>query len=308
MNSPVKHSREWFDAHLPGEGRRDDSIPPALRAFSEALCLTYGINGICDPMYIVNVSAYELGCGDGAGTFFPLKEKITPEKIDHLIKRLAGSYGANIPSGDPGLKGIAALFSAASGSIGLSPAVLEDSTAARRVTAPPHTLNGGCPRHYVPSDILAELVDRLPELGGDVSLTAVVEMYPQVQYREPRVFAIQFMSDTPVGAPLRNVATCIPDLQGVDGNWLNVQKPGGRPYEVAINHQVNLADPLDSVLARKFAESSSLITLCRDDQVRAAHLMLKKHGVAATIRDLSEQMPADALAASPHEDAHDVPR
>lgn len=45
------------------------SIPTNLRRVSERLCRSYGIRGSCDPMYISNVIAVELGLGDGLSHF-----------------------------------------------------------------------------------------------------------------------------------------------------------------------------------------------------------------------------------------------
>ena len=54
----------WFDDKF-GEG-----TPENLRRLTERLCRAYGITrGICDPMYIANVIASELGLGDGHGHF-----------------------------------------------------------------------------------------------------------------------------------------------------------------------------------------------------------------------------------------------
>lgn len=45
------------------------TVPDNIKRLSTRLCRSYGINGICDPMYIANVIAYELGMGDGSGNF-----------------------------------------------------------------------------------------------------------------------------------------------------------------------------------------------------------------------------------------------
>lgn len=46
-------------------------VPKDLRRLSERLCRSYGIRGCCDPMYIANVIAVELGLGDGYSNFKP---------------------------------------------------------------------------------------------------------------------------------------------------------------------------------------------------------------------------------------------
>lgn len=43
--------------------------PEDLKRLSERICNAYGINGICDPAYIGNVIAHELGFGDGRNHF-----------------------------------------------------------------------------------------------------------------------------------------------------------------------------------------------------------------------------------------------
>lgn len=50
--------------------RKPYQIPPKLRELSSRLCRSYGIRGQCDPMYIANVIAFELGMGDGKGHFY----------------------------------------------------------------------------------------------------------------------------------------------------------------------------------------------------------------------------------------------
>ena len=44
-------------------------IPPDLRRLAARLCRSYGIRGCCDPMYIANIIALELGLGDGQSHF-----------------------------------------------------------------------------------------------------------------------------------------------------------------------------------------------------------------------------------------------
>ena len=46
------------------------NVPEDLRRLSERLCRSYGIRGICDPGYIANVIAKELGLGDGFSNFY----------------------------------------------------------------------------------------------------------------------------------------------------------------------------------------------------------------------------------------------
>lgn len=51
------------------EAFKGSNVPDDIRRLSERLCVSYGIRGICDPMYIANVIARELGLGDGMGNF-----------------------------------------------------------------------------------------------------------------------------------------------------------------------------------------------------------------------------------------------
>lgn len=44
-------------------------MPENLKRLASRLCRSYGIRGTCDPMYIANVIAFELGLGDGQGKF-----------------------------------------------------------------------------------------------------------------------------------------------------------------------------------------------------------------------------------------------
>lgn len=44
-------------------------VPPKIRELATRICRSYGIWGVCDPMYIANVIALELGFGDGQSHF-----------------------------------------------------------------------------------------------------------------------------------------------------------------------------------------------------------------------------------------------
>ena len=59
------HSEEWFAKVFDGE-----NVPEDIKRLSIRLCRSYNIGGICDPMYIANVTALELGRGDGQGMFY----------------------------------------------------------------------------------------------------------------------------------------------------------------------------------------------------------------------------------------------
>lgn len=49
--------------------REPYNIPEPLRIAATRICQSYGIRGTCDPMYIANVIAVELGLGDGFSNF-----------------------------------------------------------------------------------------------------------------------------------------------------------------------------------------------------------------------------------------------
>jgi hypothetical protein len=66
-----KIDKEFFDKAFFNElAQKPYQIPADLRRASERICLAYGIRGICDPMYIANVIAAEIGRGDGQSNFF----------------------------------------------------------------------------------------------------------------------------------------------------------------------------------------------------------------------------------------------
>ena len=44
-------------------------VPDKLKKTARRICKAYGIRGICDPMYIANIIALELGLGDGKSYF-----------------------------------------------------------------------------------------------------------------------------------------------------------------------------------------------------------------------------------------------
>lgn len=87
----------------------DANVPEDIRNFSIWFCETYSINGICDPMYVCNITAMYLGRGDGQsnfgdGLFDPYDSSHDRALVERgqsryaaLSRRLCGSYGANIP-------------------------------------------------------------------------------------------------------------------------------------------------------------------------------------------------------------------
>ena len=64
------HSVEWFNEAFTNPTTREPyTVPLGLRIAAQRICTSYDIQGICDPMYIANVIAVELGIGDGQSTF-----------------------------------------------------------------------------------------------------------------------------------------------------------------------------------------------------------------------------------------------
>lgn len=96
MTSPAIHSPQWFDKHL---ADAPSAIPGDLRSFSEAICTTFNIKGICDPLYIINCAAFELGRGDGKGHFheqsLEAKESLSA-RLQKLTTYLAFAYSSSI--------------------------------------------------------------------------------------------------------------------------------------------------------------------------------------------------------------------
>jgi hypothetical protein len=72
------HSKEWFDeAFTDPVTLNPIQIPASIRKLSERIVKSYNIQGICDPMYIVNVIAVELGLGDGMSNFNKSEKETT---------------------------------------------------------------------------------------------------------------------------------------------------------------------------------------------------------------------------------------
>ena len=65
-----KTDEEFFrEAFTDAVSQQPTFVPDDIKRISIRLCRSYGIRGICDPMYIANVIAVELGRGDGIGNF-----------------------------------------------------------------------------------------------------------------------------------------------------------------------------------------------------------------------------------------------
>lgn len=59
----------YVEAFTDPTTREPYDVPAKLKKVATRLSRSYGIRGICDPMYIANVIAFELGLGDGQGNF-----------------------------------------------------------------------------------------------------------------------------------------------------------------------------------------------------------------------------------------------
>lgn len=67
-----KADEEFFnEAFTNPVTRQPYVIPNNLRNAATSIVRSYGIKGICDPMYIANVIALNLGLGDGKSNFKP---------------------------------------------------------------------------------------------------------------------------------------------------------------------------------------------------------------------------------------------
>lgn len=62
-------SEFFIEAFTDPVTREPYEVPIALKRLAIRICRSYGIRGVCDPMYIANVAAMELGLGDGQSNF-----------------------------------------------------------------------------------------------------------------------------------------------------------------------------------------------------------------------------------------------
>jgi hypothetical protein len=75
--SLAPHTKEWFDDCFTNPVTEESyNVPADIREASEAICQSYGIAGICDPMYIANTIAKRTKRGDGKGRFFENDEPV----------------------------------------------------------------------------------------------------------------------------------------------------------------------------------------------------------------------------------------
>lgn len=75
-------------------------VPEAIRLASSVILFQFGINGICDGMYICNTIAAESGIGNGTGEFFGSTDQIDAEKS---AKAIQSAYCSTIPKADIGV-------------------------------------------------------------------------------------------------------------------------------------------------------------------------------------------------------------
>lgn len=80
----------------------DSNVPDDIREFATWFCETYNIKGLCDPMYVCNVTAKEFGCGDGCGAFYTSKPRDVSAHWKRIVERLMFAYSTCIAaSGRP---------------------------------------------------------------------------------------------------------------------------------------------------------------------------------------------------------------
>lgn len=106
-NNAKQLSPAWFDQHISGDA------PDNLRRVAEVFCRTYNIKGLCDPMYIINVTAVEMDWGDGCGVFKSALDQQAPtaEVIQEAASRLRFSYSRSV--GDDSMENIVTLITQA---------------------------------------------------------------------------------------------------------------------------------------------------------------------------------------------------
>ena len=63
----MEYTKEYWDSRL--EGCTNEKVRNAIKRIYSAYPSSCMPQGICDPMYIMNVLAKELGIGDGKGDF-----------------------------------------------------------------------------------------------------------------------------------------------------------------------------------------------------------------------------------------------
>jgi hypothetical protein len=92
MTTPEIHSASWFDDAF----KTKTPVPEALRVAATRVCKQYNIRGICDPLYIANCLAFELGAGDGESNFVPGPVRASSSQVEKLADFLKHAYSSCI--------------------------------------------------------------------------------------------------------------------------------------------------------------------------------------------------------------------
>lgn len=92
MNDTPIHSPSWFEKAFAAK----TPVPLSLRQASTKLCKKFDIKGSCDPLYIANTMAVELGVGNGHSEFVPGPVHASSEQITNLVDRLKHAYSTCI--------------------------------------------------------------------------------------------------------------------------------------------------------------------------------------------------------------------
>ena len=85
------------DSYMKQLTENTENIPHWLAWFAWRIIAKYQIQGVCDFMYICNVTAKESNTGDGQGNFWVGNPEV--ESFAKIAERLSFSYGCNIPEG-----------------------------------------------------------------------------------------------------------------------------------------------------------------------------------------------------------------
>ena len=98
LESEDKHINTWTVV-VTWPDEKDGAVPEGLKSAIMKITELYGINGVCDEMYMTNVVARELGIGDGNSNFYSFEVKQTAsqqthEKLTKAIERIRFAYGS----------------------------------------------------------------------------------------------------------------------------------------------------------------------------------------------------------------------
>lgn len=107
----TERSAFFKEAFTQATTRKPYDVPENLKQISIRICNAHNIKGICDPMYIANVVALELGMGDGNSNFKGYARTIDEiedfdAKVQRLSQRLCHSYSATIKDTPEGIANI----------------------------------------------------------------------------------------------------------------------------------------------------------------------------------------------------------